>query len=175
MNGKDGSMGERGAQGEKGLDGIAGRDGRDGAQGLPGLQGEKGLDGRHGIDGMHGKDGKDGLDGLGFDDYDVRLDEARGVVLSLGQGGRVKEWVIPSTFYTGDWEPGKEYPPGASFAFDGHTWVVRQKNSAKPEQGSPLWWISSRRGKQGREGKQGPSGKDGRDLTQMDPQTGRKW
>jgi integrin beta 3 len=121
------------------------------------------------------KDGQDGHDGLGFDDYDVYLDETRGLVLRLCQGERVKEFVLPSTFYTGDWEPGKEYPPGASFAFDGHTWVVKQKNSAKPEQGSPLWWISSRRGKQGKEGKKGDPGTNGRDLTQMDPQTGRKW
>lgn len=136
--------------------------------------------GKDGTPGLDGKDaigipGKDGKDGQGFDDFDLFLDETRGFVLRLGQGERVKEWVLPIPFYTGDYEPGKEYPTGASFAFDGSTWVVKHKTSAKPEQGSPLWWISSRRGKQGKEGKKGDPGTNGRDLTQMDPQTGRKW
>jgi hypothetical protein len=124
---------------------------------------------------MDGKDGTNGIDGLGFDDFNLRLDETRGFVFSLSRGERVKEWLLPIPFDAGNWEPGKEYPAGAAVSVDGHAWIAQQKNSAKPEEGSPLWRISSRRGKQGREGKPGPSGKDGRDLTQMDPQTGRKW
>jgi hypothetical protein len=175
LNGKDGSPGapgERGAMGEKGLDGLAGRDGRDGAQGLPGTPGDKGLDGRDGVNGINGKDG---LDGLGFDDFDLDLDETRGWLLRLGQGDRVKEWELGIPFDAKVWTAGTVYPKGAGVTWDGGYWLAQAPTSDAPGEGHPAWRLCVRRGKTGREGKQGKDGAPGRDLTQMDPATGRKW
>jgi hypothetical protein len=175
LDGKDGApgvAGERGPQGEKGLDGLHGRDGRDGAPGAPGLPGEKGLDGRNGADGLNGKDG---LDGLGFDDFDLTLDESRGWILRLAQGERVKETPIPVPFYMGNWEAGKTYPKAAGVRWDGHYWWALKQTVEQPGDGSSAWQIVVSRGKQGKEGPRGKDGSPGRDLTQMDPATGRKW
>lgn len=172
LHGKDGAPGERGLQGEKGLDGLHGRDGRDGAPGVPGLPGEKGLDGR---DGANGLNGTDGLDGLGFDGFDLILDETRGWVFRLAQGARVKEWELGLPFDAKVFTAGTVYPKGAGVTWDGHYWIALKQTSDQPGEGSPAWRLAVRRGKQGREGKQGKDGSPGRDLTQMDPSTGRKW
>jgi hypothetical protein len=171
-DGKDGAPGERGLTGEKGLDGIAGRDGRDGSHGAPGPAGEKGLDGRNGVDGLKGKDG---ADGLGFDDFDLTLDAARGWVLRLAQGDRSKEWELGIPFDAKVWSAGTVYPKGAGVTSDGHYWIAQTQTSEPPGEGNPAWRIAVRRGKQGREGQRGKDGAPGKDLTQFDPATGRKW
>lgn len=170
--GERGPQGEAGHQGEKGMDGTHGRDGRDGMPGLPGAPGEKGMDGRNGVDGINGKDGRDGL---GFDDADLVLDETRGWILRMSHGDRVKEWAIPMPFFAGNWEAGQTYPKGAGVRWDGHYWWALNATHTQPGEGSTDWQIVVSRGKQGREGKQGKDGAPGRDLTQMDPMTGRKW
>lgn len=167
--GEPGPAGERGLTGEKGLDGLPGRDGRDGT---PGLVGEKGKDG---IDGRHGLNGKDGADGLGFDDFDLSLDESRGWMLRLAQGDRVKEWELGIPFDKKVWSAGTTYPKGAAVTWDGHYWMAVESTVEPPGEGCPAWRLVVRRGKQGREGKAGKEGAPGRDLTQMDPATGRKW
>lgn len=172
INGKDGAPGERGVPGEKGLDGLHGRDGRDGAPGAPGIAGEKGLDGKDGRDGINGKDG---LDGLGFDDYDLVFDETHGWLFRLGQGERLKEWVLGLPFDAKVWTAGTTYPKGAGTTWDGHYWIALTQTSEPPGEASPAWRMAVRRGKTGREGKQGKEGRPGRDLTQMDPATGQKW
>jgi len=185
--GKDGERGERGPQGMQGLegeqgqegldgkDGAAGRDGRDGAPGAAGVNGEKGEDGINGRDGANGLNGKDGIDGMGFDDFDLILDEQRGWILRLVKGERVKEWPVPMPFYRGPWEAGSTYPKSASVRWDGALWLALKSTVEKPGEGSPDWQLLVSRGKQGREGPKGPRGDDGKDLTQMDPNTGRKW
>jgi integrin beta 3 len=172
LNGKDGAPGDRGLQGEKGLDGLHGRDGRDGASGAPGLPGEKGLDGRPGVDGINGADG---LDGLGFDDYDLTLDETRGWLLRLSQGERVNEWELGLPFDAKVYAAGTVYPKGAGVTADGHYWIALTQTSDPPGEGNPAWRIAVRRGKQGKEGQRGKEGSPGKDLTQIDPATGRKW
>lgn len=172
LNGTDGAHGERGPQGEKGMDGLHGRDGRDGAPGLPGTPGEKGLDGRNGVDGLNGKDGQDGR---GFDDFDLVLDETRGWILRLAQGERVKEWELGIPFDAKVWTAGVTYPKGAGTTWDGHYWIATAQTSDPPGEGNPAWRMAVRRGKTGRQGERGKDGAPGRDLTQMDPATGRKW
>lgn len=172
LDGKDGAPGELGPQGEKGIDGLSGRDGRDGTPGHPGATGEKGLDGRHGVDGLNGKDG---LNGLGFDDFDLTLDETRGWILRLSQGERVKEWELGIPFDAKVYQAGLVYPKGAGVTWDGNYWIALKQTSEQPGEGSPAWRLAVRRGKQGREGKQGKDGSAGRDLTSIDPSTGRKW
>lgn len=172
LNGKDGAPGERGLQGEKGIDGLHGRDGRDGAPGVPGATGERGLDGKDGADGLHGKDGRDGL---GFDDYDLVLDDTRGWLFRLGQGDRVKEWELGLPFDASVWKAGTVYPKGAGVTWDGHYWIALAKTSEQPGEANPAWRLAVRRGKQGREGQKGKDGSPGRDLTHLDPATGQKW
>lgn len=139
-----------------------------------GNDGAPGVDGKDAV-GTPGIDGKDGLDGLGFDDYDLTLDETRGWIFRLGQGDRVKEWILGLPFDAKVWAAGTTYPKGAGTTWDGHYWIAQAQTSEQPGEGSPAWRLAVRRGKQGREGKQGKDGSPGRDLTQMDPQTGRKW
>jgi len=174
-HGPTGPQGERGADGSAGKDGAPGRDGRDGAPGLPGANGEKGADGINGRDGANGLNGKDGIDGMGFDDFDLILDEQRGWILRLVKGERVKEWELPLPYYRGPWEAGSSYPKSASVRWDGALWLALKSTVEKPGEGSPDWQLLVSRGKQGREGPKGPRGDDGKDLTQMDPNTGRKW
>jgi integrin beta 3 len=179
-DGAPGTPGERGATGEKGADGTGkdgapGRDGRDGAPGTSGTDGKAGIDGINGKDGAPGLNGKDGIDGMGFDDFDLILDEQRGWILRLVKGERVKEWPVPMPFYRGPWEAGSTYPKSASVRWDGALWLALKSTVEKPGEGSPDWQLLVSRGKQGREGPKGPRGDDGKDLTQMDPNTGRKW
>lgn len=136
-----------------------------------------GKDGARGIDGKDavGTPGKDGRDGLGFDDFDLSLDESRGWILRLAQGDRVKEWALGIPFDAKVWTAGTTYPKGAGVTWDGHYWIAQQQTSEQPGEGNPAWRLAVRRGKQGREGKQGKDGTPGKDLTQIDPSTGRKW
>lgn len=136
-----------------------------------------GKDGTPGLDGTDaiGTPGKDGQDGLGFDDYDLYLNETLGWIFSLGQGERRKEWVLGIPFDSKVYEAGKVYPKGAGTTWDGHYWIALAQTSEAPGEGCPSWRLAVRRGKQGREGKQGKDGSAGRDLTQIDPATGRKW
>lgn len=178
LNGADGErgpQGERGADGSDGKDGAPGRDGRDGAPGAAGANGDKGADGINGKDGANGLAGRDGVDGLGFDDFDLILDEHRGWILRLVKGERVKEWSVPMPFYRGPWEAGSTYPKSASVRWDGALWLALKSTVEKPGEGCADWQLLVSRGKQGREGPKGPRGDDGKDLTQMDPNTGRKW
>jgi len=118
---------------------------------------------------------KDGLDGMGFDDFDLILDETRGWLLRLVQGDRVKEILIPIPWFKGNWEAGTTYPKGAGVRWDGHFWWALKETAEQPGEGSSAWQIVVSRGKQGREGKQGKDGAPGRDLTQINPATGQKW
>lgn len=78
-------------------------------------------------------------------------------------------------FYAGNWEAGTTYPKAAGVRWDGHYWWALKQTHEQPGEGSTAWAIVVSRGKQGREGKQGKDGSPGRDLTQIDPSTGRKW
>jgi hypothetical protein len=138
-----------------------------------GKDGAPGLDGKDAI-GTPGRDGKDGADGLGFDDYDLYLDETRGWILRLEQGERFKEFVLGMPFDAKVWSAGTVYPKGAGVTSDGHYWIAQAQTSEPPGEGNPAWRIAVRRGKQGREGQKGKDGAPGRDLTQMD-ERGRKW
>lgn len=195
--GTPGQKGEPGIHGEKGDPGVIGEKGEIGPTGPSGPSGvgvksalinQKGAlvltlsDGSTcelgivvGRDGEKGEPGHDGSDGLGFDDADLVLDDTRGWLLRLTQGDRVKEFEIPMPFYKGNWEAGTTYPKGAGVRWDGHYWWALAPTHAQPGEGSTDWQIVVSRGKQGREGKQGKDGAPGRDLTQIDPATGRKW
>jgi collagen type III alpha len=149
---------------------VAGRDGRDGAPGLPG---EKGLDGAPGVAGRDGVNGKDGT----LDQLKVDYDGERTVRLCFRDGTPLEGGVItmPSQIDRGVFQAGKTYDAFDGVTWDGHFWIAQQETSEEPGEGNPAWRLAVRRGKQGREGKQGKDGSPGRDLTQMDPATGRKW
>lgn len=136
-----------------------------------GKDGAPGLDGKDAV----GTPGINGKDGLGFDNFDMELDQTRGWILRLFQGDRVKEWELGIPFDARIWAAGLIYPKGAGVTWDGHYWIAQEPTTDPPGEGSPAWRLAVRRGKQGREGKQGKDGSAGRDLTQMDPATGRKW
>lgn len=132
--------------------------------------------GRDGASGLDGKDavGAPGKDGLGFDDYDLYLDETRGWIMRLEQGERCKEWVLGIPFDARVYEAGKVYPKGAGTTWDGHYWIALAQTSDAPGEGSSAWRLVVRRGKQGREGKQGKQGDPGHDYTQLGSD-GKRW
>lgn len=139
-----------------------------------GKDGAPGINGKDAV-GTPGKDGTNGLDGLGFDDFDLVLDDERGWMLRLAQGERVKEFAVPMPFYVGNWEAGKTYPKAAGVRWDGHYWWALKQTAEQPGDGSTAWQIIVSRGMRGREGPKGKDGAPGRDLTSIDPATGRKW
>jgi integrin beta 3 len=139
--------------------------------------GKSGSPGRDGKDAI-GTPGIDGVDGLGFDDIQVAHDGERSFEIKFVRGDRVKScgtFTIPAQIDRGVYQAGKTYERGDGATWDGHFWIAQTKTHEPPGEGSSAWRLAVRRGKQGREGKQGPSGKDGRDLTSIDPATGRKW
>ncbi len=108
--------------------------------------------------------GKDGADGLGFDDWDLSFDPARGVVLRLSQGTRVKEFICPQPFHLPDWVPGMAAPKGGSVQWDGGYWLALRETTASPKEGIADWQLLVRRGKQGSQGAKGDKGDKGLDA-----------
>jgi hypothetical protein len=131
-----------------------------------------------------GKDGAEGLPGLGFDDLRVEQSaDLRTFVVKMLRGDRVKEcgrFSVPVMLYRDVFDPARTYEIGDVVTKSGAMWHCNTQTSDVPGTSS-AWTLSVQRGREGKAGPRGEKGMDGqdgrpgRDLTQMDPNTGRKW
>lgn len=146
--------------------------------------GRDGQPGKDGVDGLVGKDGRDGLDGVGFDDMQFAISEdQRTLSIVAVRGENRKSWDIPLSHVLdrGVYKEGAEYKKGDAVSYGGSLWIAQEDTSDKPDSGSGSFRLSVKRGRDGKpgqdgaKGEPGPEGKPGRDLTQIDPTTGRKW
>jgi hypothetical protein len=125
-----------------------GRDGRDGQPGRDGAPGPPGAHGTHGVD------------GLGFDDFDEQYDGDRTIVHRYRQGDRVKEFrhKMAIALYRGVWQDGRTYERGDSVTWAGSEWHCHvDATAAKPGDGSKVWTLKVKRGRDGRDGRDGGS------------------
>jgi hypothetical protein len=106
-----------------------------------------------------GPPGKDGADGMGFDDMAASFDGERGLVLTWTKDGRTKTVPIylPYPRYQGTWTEGKLYAPGDVVTQAGSAWYCHDTTAAKPGEGSTVWQLMVKRG---RDGAQGAPGRD---------------
>jgi hypothetical protein len=106
-----------------------------------------------------GPPGKDGADGVGFDDMAASFDGERGLVLTWTKDGRTKTCPIylPYPRYQGTWTEGKLYAPGDVVTQAGSAWYCHDTTAAKPGEGSTVWQLMVKRG---RDGAQGAPGRD---------------
>ena len=157
-----GPPGPVGPPGAPGVDGLAGRDGRDGLAGVPGQHGEKGLDGKNGIDGINGKDG------LGFDDFAVKYDGARGLTFTFARGDQVKtfDFILPIPIYKGVYRPDdhKSYAYQDFVTRAGSVWACMVPDPiAAPGNPDSGFVLAVKAGTPGKDGKPGINGKHGLD------------
>lgn len=106
-----------------------------------------------------GPPGANGADGLGFDDMSAAFDGERGLVITWTKGGRTKSVPVylPYPRYQGTWVDGKMYAPGDIVTHAGSAWHCHDATAAKPGDGSPVWQLMVKRG---RDGAQGAPGRD---------------
>jgi hypothetical protein len=177
VNGKDGAPGLNGKDGEDGLDGRDGIDGADGAAGKAGVDGKageagaagrdgglgpaglNGKDGAPGAAGAAGKDGRDGIDGLGFEDLAVEFDGQRTIALKFLRGLKVRTFplVLPFLKYQGVYQQGKAYDIGDTVTWGNSLWHCNETTIAPPGEGSKLWQLCVRKGRDGKDGKDAAS------------------
>lgn len=164
---KDGKDGERGQPGEKGEPGDRGADGigyagefidRDGCLVLSKENGQLTklgvVVGKDGKDGSNGRDGVDGKHGLSFDHAKGDFDANRGFVLSLTNGDRSVEFVLPYMRHGGFWSEGKGAKCGESWTHDGALWIAKCDTSAKPcLENKEEWILAARKGRDGKDGR----------------------
>ncbi len=171
-----------GPVGPRGPEGIVGPRGLDGPEGPPGRDGRDGqfVQGEPGKDGLNGKDGRPGMDGLGFDNLEGVYDEYGRLTLRCVSGDRVKEWRVPGMVDRGVYKAGEVYLKGDGATFGGSFFIAQQETSDKPET-SNAWRLAVKHGREGKQGTEGQKGldgrhgRDGKDLTYLDPSTGRKY
>lgn len=106
-----------------------------------------------------GPPGANGADGVGFEDMSAAFDGERGLVITWTKGGRTKTVPIylPYPRYQGTWADGKMYAPGDIVTHAGSAWHCHDTTAAKPGDGSPVWQLMVKRG---RDGAQGAPGRD---------------
>lgn len=126
-------------------------------------------------DGADGIDGKDGRDGFGFDDLQFEYDGERTVAFVFARGEEVKrfERKLPIPIYRGAFKDGQSYERGDTTTFGGSLWIAHADTSEKPGEGSTIWQLGTKRGRDGKDGAdgargpEGKAGRPGRDLTQL--------
>jgi hypothetical protein len=166
QHGRDGADGRAGDKGEKGDPGEAGKDGagvsdllidRDGNLVASMTDGRmKALGTVVGADGKPGRDGVDGKDGLSFEHATGSFDAERGFVLTLTNGQRSAEFVLPYMRHGGFWSEGKAVKAGESWTTDGALWIAKRDTNAKPcIEHKEDWILAARKGRDGKDGRNG--------------------
>lgn len=155
----------------KSLGAVVGKPGRDGLPGVPGRSGADGLDGKPGAPGKDGKNGIDGRDGIGFDDFDLVIDEAtKAAVIRFRKGSVVKDYPLPIPLHWGVYSDAETYRKGNVVTRGGSSWLAMLdtvkgiRPDDKTDDGQRAWRLIVQRGKPGTEGRPGPQGNPGRDL-----------
>lgn len=101
-----------------------------------------------------GNDGKDGRDGLSFDSAAGHYDAERGYVLTLADGDRKAEFVLPYMVHRGFWREGMGTKEGQSVTHDGALWIAKRANASKPcMENADDWYLAARKGRDGKDGK----------------------
>lgn len=166
QRGQDGKNGEAGARGEKGEPGANGNDGagvadllidRDGNLVTTMTDGRtKSLGAVVGKDGANGRDGTNGKAGLSFEHAKGAFDAERGFVLTLTNGERSAEFVLPYMRHGGFYSEGKGAKAGESWTHDGALWIAKRDTLAKPcIENKDDWILAARKGRDGQDGKNG--------------------
>lgn len=126
-----------------------------GPAGPMGPAGTPGKDGRDGVHGTNGSDGTPGADGVGFDDLAVEFDGQRTIALKFQRGLQVRTFplVLPFLRYLGVYQQGKAYEPGDCVTWAGQLWHCHETTIAPPGDGSKLWQLCVRKGRDGKDGK----------------------
>lgn len=156
--GDTGERGEPGERGEKGADGTGLADAlidRDGALVLTMTDGRaKALGVVVGNNGSDGRNGKDGEHGISFDNVTGEYDAERGFVLTLSQGERKAEFILPYMVHKGFWREGMKVKAAESITHDGALWIAKRDNAAKPcLENADDWQLAARKGRDGVDGK----------------------
>ena len=159
-NGKDGKDGLPGNKGLDGRDGADGKDGiglagalidRDGALVLTLSNGEaRSLGLVMGSDGRDGEAGAAGRDGLQVKDIDLTLAaDGRTLLLSLDDGevAYTAEVGVPTMIYRGVFVEGSEYEKGDTVTWAGSLWHCNGETKDKPGEGSSLWTLAVKKGR----------------------------
>lgn len=147
--------------GKDGAPGLNGKD-ADNATILKALSDEIGSWPRP-LNGKDGRDGLDGKDGLGFDGFDIVLDEQKGFLGRWSNAERTLEKQLPFPWHAGVWQPGRSYPRGATVLDKGSTWAAQAETkgvrpSDETSGSGRVWVLTCKRGRDGKDGKDGLSG-----------------
>lgn len=165
-HGKDGRDGDAGQRGEKGEAGEKGNDGAGIADLLIDRDGHliaTMTDGRTkslglvvGKDGDPGRNGQDGKNGLSFEQTVGTFDAERGFILTLANGERKVEFVLPYMRHGGFYSEGKAAKAGESWTHDGALWIAKRDTTTKPcLENREDWILAARKGRDGKDGKNG--------------------
>jgi integrin beta 3 len=117
--------------------------------------------------GLNGKDGRDGIDGLGFEDMRVEFDGERTFVFKLARGERKEEFgpfVIPAQINRGVFKEGHQYSRGDVATWGGSSWHCNAATNEKPGDGSKVWTLMTKKGRDGKDGPRGEKGDPGQVL-----------
>jgi integrin beta 3 len=98
---------------------------------------------------LPGPAGKDGQDGLGVEDMDCEYDGHRTVTVRFARGDVQKSFtfVIPVPIYRGVYREADSYQRGDMATFGGSLWHCNADTGDKPGDGSPVWTLAAKRGR----------------------------
>ncbi len=122
---------------------------------------------------------KDGRDGVGFDDLEMVEDDRGRPILRFRRADWTREFRIDGA-YCGIWKDGEAYLKGDRVTWGGSLFIAKQDTTDKPGL-TTAWQLAVKHGKTGNPGPTGEKGldgrhgRDGKDLTYLDPSTGRKY
>lgn len=164
--GRDGADGKAGQDGAPGRPGVDGKDGAAGAGVRGAIRAHDGslhltlsdgstiecgvVTGRDGRDGNDGKAGLPGRDGLQVKDIDLALsDDGRTLIMSLDDGevAYTAEIGIPTMIYRGVFVEGADYAKGDTVTWGGSLWHCNGETKDKPGEGSALWTLAVKKGR----------------------------
>lgn len=109
--------------------------------------------------GPPGKDGANGKDGIGFDDLSVEFDGDRTLALKFERGDVTKTFPIALPFlrYKGIYQQGQEYVQGDTVTYANQLWYCHEPTITPPNDGSKVWQLCVRKGRDGRDGRDAPT------------------
>lgn len=92
-----------------------------------------------------------GKDALAVDDLEAAFDVERGLVLTLGAGGRKKELAVkvPVLRHIGFWQSGMTAESGNTTTHNGSLWIATRATRQEPGYQSTDWTLAARKGADG--------------------------
>lgn len=101
-----------------------------------------------------GQDGKDGENGISFETATGEYDSERGFVITLGNGDRRTELVLPYMVHRGFHRDGMRMAAGQSVTHDGALWIAKRANASRPcLENTDDWILAARKGRDGKDGR----------------------